>query len=57
MKRKFQTWQKADVLKDIEYVKEYFGYSNEKAKEALRILTDEHLEQIRKHTDKGGTNK
>jgi len=57
MKRKFQPWQKAEVLKDIECVKEYFGYSNEKAKEALRILSDEQLEQIRKHTDKGGTNK
>ena len=55
MKRKFQPWQKAEVLKDIGCVKEYFGYSNEKAKEALRILNDEQLEQIRKHTDKGGT--
>jgi len=57
MKRKFQPWQKAEVLKDIECVKEYFGYSNEKAKDALRILTNEQLEQIRKYTDKGGTNK
>lgn len=57
MKRKFQPWQKADVLKDIGCVKQYFGYSNEKAKEALRILSVEQLEQIRKHTDKGGTNK
>jgi len=55
MKRKFQPWQKAEVLKDIECVKQYFGYSNEKAKQVLRILTDEQLEQIRKHTDKGGT--
>ena len=55
MKRKFQPWQKAEALKDIGCVKEYFGYSNEKAKEALRILSDEQLEQIRKHTDKGGT--
>ena len=55
MKRKFQPWQRADILKDLECVKQYFGYSDEKAKEALRILTDEQLEQIRKHTDKGGT--
>jgi len=55
MKRKFQPWQKAEVLKDIGCVKEYFGYSDEKAKDALRILSDEQLEQIRKHTDKGGT--
>jgi len=57
MKRKFQPWQKADVLRDIECVKEYFGYSNQKAKDALHILSDDQLEQIRKHTDKGGINK
>lgn len=55
MKRKFQPWQKAEVLKDIECVKQYFGYSNEKAKEALRILTDEQIQEIRIRTDVGGT--
>jgi Bacteriophage clamp loader A subunit len=55
MKRKFQPWQKANRDKDIECVKLYFGYSNEKAKEALRILTDEQIAEIRKRTDKGGT--
>jgi hypothetical protein len=55
MKRKFQPWQKANRDKDIECVKLYFGYSNEKAKEALRILTDEQIAEIRIKTDKGGT--
>jgi Bacteriophage clamp loader A subunit len=55
MKRKFQPWQKANGDKDIECVKLYFGYSNEKAKEALRILTDEQIAEIRIKTDKGGT--
>ena len=54
MKRKFQPWQKASADKDIESVKLYFGYSNEKAKEALRILNDEQLAEIRRKTDKGG---
>jgi Bacteriophage clamp loader A subunit len=54
MKRKFVPWQKADIVKDLECVKEYFGYSNEKAKEALRLLTNDQLEKIRKLTDKGG---
>ena len=54
MKRKFQPWQKASVEKDIECVKQFFGYSNEKAKDALRILNDEQLAEIRKRTDKGG---
>jgi hypothetical protein len=57
MKRKFQPWQKSSTDKDIECVKEYFGYSNEKAKEALRILTDEQIAEIRAKIIKGGVNK
>jgi hypothetical protein len=57
MKRKFQPWQKAESVKDLECVKEYFGYSDEKAKDALLILTKEKLSYIRKITDKGGVTK
>jgi hypothetical protein len=57
MKRKFQPWQKSQVHKDIECVKVYFGYSNEKAKEALRILTDEQIAEIKAITTKGGVTK
>jgi hypothetical protein len=56
MSRKFQKWQKAEVYKDLECVKQYFGYSNEKAKQALRILTEEQLVQIRTTTNTGGIN-
>lgn len=54
MKRKFQSWQKAEVDNNMECVKEYFGYSNQKAKEALRILSDEQLAEIKSRTNKGG---
>jgi len=54
MKRKFVPWQKADSEKDIECVKTYFGYSNSKAKEALRILTDEQIADIKTKIDTGG---
>jgi hypothetical protein len=54
MKRKFQPWQKASVINDVDFVKEYFGYSNEKAKEALRILCNEDLEIIKSCLEKGG---
>jgi hypothetical protein len=57
MKRKFQPWQKAESVKDLECVKEYFGYSDAKAKEALSILTKDQLSYIRKITDKGGVSK
>jgi hypothetical protein len=57
MKRKFQPWQKSEVDKNIDCVKTYFGYSNNKAKEALRILTDEQIAEIKRITEKGGVNK
>lgn len=57
MKRKFQPWQKASSDKDIESIKLYFGYSNEKAREALRILNDEQIAEIKIKTAKGGVSK
>lgn len=57
MKRKFQPWQKAEARKDLECVKDYFGYSDNKAKDALTILTDEQIAEIKIRTDKGGVKK
>jgi hypothetical protein len=57
MKRKFQPWQKSETDKNIECVKTYFGYSNEKAREALRILNDDQIAEIRTITEKGGVTK
>jgi hypothetical protein len=54
MKRKFQPWQKSKNDENIDCIKTYFGYSNQKAKEALRILTDEQIAEIKRKTDKGG---
>lgn len=57
MKRKFQPWQKREVSKNLDCVKEYFGYSNEKAREALRILSNEQITFIKEKVDKGGVKK
>ena len=57
MKRDYQPWQKASTDKDIECVKQYFGYSNERAKEVLRILNEEQIAEIKAKTNKGGVNK
>jgi len=57
MKRKFQPWQKFDQDKNLDCVKEYFGYSNSKAKEALRILSEEQIAYIKTKIDKGGVTK
>lgn len=56
-KRPFRKWLKKESSGDIESVKEYYKYSNEKAIEVLKILTDDDLKIIRKKLDKGGTKK
>jgi hypothetical protein len=53
-RKRFSPWLKKDSLKDLELVKQYYGYSNEKAKTALGLLTKEQLEFIKSKLDKGG---
>ena len=50
-------WLSQAKLKNLEYVKEYYGYSNEKAKTALNILKDEQIEFIKEALNKGGRKK
>ena len=53
-KRPFRRWQKLEKNDDLELIKEYYGYSNEKAKAALALLTESQLDTIRR--SKGGFN-
>ena len=54
-KKRYSPFLKASKLKDIECVKEYYGYNNEKAKTALDILTKKQLKLIKEKLYKGGT--
>ena len=56
-KRPYNEWQKVNKDKDLECVKLFFGYSDQKAKDALRVLTNEQIIEIRKRTEKGGMKK
>lgn len=55
-KRPYQKWQKRETLDNLDAVKEYFNFSNDKAKEALAVLSDAQIEEIKKVLDKGGLN-
>jgi hypothetical protein len=57
MSRKFRPWIKKEKIDDLECVKEYFGYSNARAKEALTLLTDSDIVYIKNKTNKGGVTK
>jgi hypothetical protein len=50
-------WLSKSKINDIEFVKEYYGYSNEKAREALTILSKEQIEGIKKKLNTGGRKK
>ena len=51
---RYASWMKASKSKNLEYVKEYFGYNNEKARSALKILSDKQIACIKSKLDKGG---
>jgi len=55
-RKRYAPWMKAKKLKNLEYVKEFYGYNNEKAKAALDILDDEQISAIKKKLNKGGKN-
>jgi hypothetical protein len=54
-KKRFSPWLKQEKIKDLEIVKSYYGYSNEKAKQALNILTKKQLDFIKSKLETGGT--
>ena len=45
-RKRFSPWLRKDEIRDLDYVKRYYGYSNEKAKQALSILTKQQLSLI-----------
>ena len=53
-KKRFSKWLRSSKIKNLEYVKEYYGYSNEKAKQALEILNNDQLEEIKTIISRGG---
>ena len=53
-RKRYTPWVKAMKLENLEYVKEFYGYNNEKAKVALDILDDEQISAIKQKMRKGG---
>ena len=53
-KKRFSPWLRKDKVTDLEIIKQYYGYSNEKASIALKILTPEQIKFIKQRLDTGG---
>lgn len=54
-KRPFKKWQKLETIENLDIIQEYYGYSNDKAKDALKLLTNEQIDAIKKRLYKGGS--
>ncbi len=53
-RKRFSKWYKPEIESDIEVVKKYYGYSNEKARQALPLLSPDQITIIRYNVDQGG---
>ena len=53
-KKRFSPWLRKEKVTDLEIIKQYYGYSNEKASQALKILTPEQINFIKQRLDTGG---
>ena len=53
-RKRFSKWLKSSKMKDLDVVKQHFGYSNKRAQEALSILTKEKIYYIKERLYKGG---
>jgi predicted protein tyrosine phosphatase len=56
-KKRFSPWLRKDKVNDLDIVKQYYSYSNDKAMQALKILSREQLDFIKQRLDTGGKNK
>ena len=52
--KRYSKWLKDKLPEDIDVVKEYFGYNNTKAKEAIGILSSEQIDEMKRKLSKGG---
>ena len=53
-RKRFSKWLKKEESEKIDTIKEYFGYSNQKAKEIEDIISDSDLKNMRESMFKGG---
>ena len=55
-RKRFSKWIKPQIESDVEVVKEYYGYSNEKARQVFPLLSPEQINGLKKKVNKGGRN-
>ena len=56
-KKRFSPWLRKEKVSDLEFVKQYYGYSNEKASQVMKILTPDQITYIKQRLETGGSKK
>ena len=56
-RKRFSKWFKNERVSDIEVIKQYYGYSNDKAEQVLPLLSPEQIDIITRKVSKGGRRK
>ena len=56
-RKRFSPWIRKDKVSDLDYVKRYYGYSNEKASQVMKILTPDQINYIKQRLETGGSKK
>ena len=55
-KKRFSPWLRKEKIDTLELVKKYYHYNDEKARSALKLLSEEQLEFIKQRMKTGGKN-
>ena len=53
-RKRFSKWFKPEHISDLDVVKKYYGYSNEKARQVLTLLSTENINELKHKVAKGG---
>ena len=53
-RKRFSKWYKPEIISDLDAVKKYYGYSNEKARQVLTLLSPEHINELKRKVTTGG---
>ena len=53
-RKRFSKWFKPEQISDLDVVKKYYGYSNEKARQVLTLLSTEQINELKNKVARGG---
>lgn len=56
-KSRFTKWSKKTNIANLEVIKQYYGYSNEKARSVLSLFSNDEIADLNQRISKGGRTK